>query len=135
MPSIRIASNSRSVPSASAFAVYSAVSNDTRTCDCADLDQVGLLDYADQVRRVGQIAVVQEWARTALMGILVEMVDAAAIARRRAALHAVHDVSLGKQQLGQKRAVLPCDASNESDLVRHGVILANARARRAKKEE
>ena len=34
-PQIRIASSSRSVPSASEFAVYSAVSNDTATWLCA----------------------------------------------------------------------------------------------------
>src|SRR5262249_11638349 len=34
-PRIRIASSKRSVPSPSALAVYSGVSNDTCTCDCA----------------------------------------------------------------------------------------------------
>ena len=60
---MRIASSSRSVPSASAFAVYSGVSNDTADValrrQVVDFVRLHLLDDANQVGGVGQIAVVQ----------------------------------------------------------------------------
>ena len=41
-----------------------------------------------------------------------ELLDPPDVDRARAAIGAVHRISLGKQQLGQVRAVLPGNASN-----------------------
>ena len=65
-----MASNSRSVPIASALAVYSGVSNETWTWDLRGqiVDFVGLrfLDDADQIGRIGDVAVVQMEANACL---------------------------------------------------------------------
>ena len=96
---MRIASSRRSVPSASALAVYSGVSK--LTCDVAlrgevvDLVGLHLLHDADQVGGVGQVAVVQEQLRAGLVRVLVEMVDAVGVERGGAALDAVDLVALG----------------------------------------
>ena len=61
---MRIASSSRSVPSASALAVYSGVSKRHLHMalggEVVDLVGLGLLDDADEVGRVGHVAIVQD---------------------------------------------------------------------------
>ena len=51
-----------------------------------------------------------------LVRILVEVLDAAGVERRRAALDAVDVVALVEQQLGEIGAVLSGDAGDERDL-------------------
>jgi hypothetical protein len=46
------------------------------------------------------------------MGILVNMVDARRIERRRAALDAVYKITFAQQKIGQIGAILPGNASN-----------------------
>ena len=46
---------------------------------------------------VGDVAVVQEDPRARRVGILVQVVDASGVESRRAALHAVHHVTLAEQ--------------------------------------
>ena len=51
--------------------------------EVVDLVGLHLLDDADQVGGVGQVAIVQEEARAALVRVLVEMVDPGGVERRR----------------------------------------------------
>ena len=111
------------MPSASAFAVYSGVSNETCTWrlrgKVVDLGRLHLLHDADKVGRIGQVAVVQEEADVGLVRVVVEVVHAPGVERRGASLDAVHDVALGEQQLGEKRAVLASDAGDERYTIGH----------------
>ncbi len=81
-----------------------------------DLVGLGLLDDADEVGRVGQVAVVHEEAHARLVRVVVEVVDAVGVEQAGAALDAVHDVALVEQELGQVGAVLPGDAGDECRL-------------------
>ena len=65
-----------------------------------------LLQQADQVRRVRQIAVVKEKAAARFVRILIEMIDPACVEGRRTPFHAMHGVTLGEQQFGEISAVL-----------------------------
>jgi hypothetical protein len=56
---------------------------------------LGFLDDADEIGRVGHVAIVQMKGDALLGWIMNEMVDALGIERRRAALHAVDAVALG----------------------------------------
>ena len=115
---MRIASSSRSVPSASALAVYSGSSNET--CDVAlrrevvDLVGLHLLHDVDQAGGIGHVAVVQHEPTLVLVRILVEVIDAVGVEQRGAALDAVHLVSLVEQELGEIGAVLAGDAGDQS---------------------
>ena len=108
------------MPSPSALAVYSGVSNETWTCDLrreiVDLVRLGLLHDADDIGRVGHVAIVQMEAKSLLMRIMDEVVDAGGIEGGRSALDAVDDIALGEQKLGQIGAVLSGHAGDEGDL-------------------
>ena len=112
-----MASSTRSVPSASELAVYSGVSNETADValrgEVVDLVRLDLLDDADQVGGIGQIAVMQVQAHAALVRILVQMIDAVGVERGGAALDAVNLVALVEQQLRQVGAVLAGDAGDQ----------------------
>jgi hypothetical protein len=56
---------------------------------------LGFLDDAEEIGRVGHVAIVQMKGDALLVWIMNEMVDALGIERRRAALHAVDAVALG----------------------------------------
>ena len=81
--------------------------------EVVDLLRARLLDDADQVGRVGHVAVVHEEAHALLVGVDVEVVDALGVEGARAALHAVDDVALLEQQLGEVGAVLAGDAGDQ----------------------
>ncbi len=119
---MRIASSSRSVPSASALAVYSGVSKRhlhvALRREIVDFSRLHLLHDADEVGRVGHVAVVQEEPHIRLVRIVVQMIDAVGVERRRAALDAVDDVALLQQKFGQIGAVLAGHAGNQSQ---HGL--------------
>ena len=87
-----------------------------------DLVGLGLLDQADQVGGVGQVAVVQEEACLVLVRVGVEMVDPAGVERRGAPLDAVHDVALGQQKRREIGAVLAGDAGDQRDLPHHASL-------------
>ena len=59
-----------------------------------------LLHNADQVGRVGQVAIVQDEVAVVVVRILVQVVYALRVERRRSAFDAVHLVSFFQQQLG-----------------------------------
>ena len=74
-----------------------------------------LLHDADQVRRIGQVAVIHEETHIRLMRVLIEMIDAVGIDERGAALDAVNDIALAEQEFGEKRAILTGDTGDERD--------------------
>ena len=127
--SSRIASSRRSVPSASTLAVYSGRLEGNLHMrlrrEIVDLVGLRLLDDADQIGGVGQVAIVQDEARIGIMRILVEMLDPPGVEARRPTLDAVHLVALGEQQFGEIGAVLAGDAGDQSHFVLvHGVLFA-----------
>jgi hypothetical protein len=79
------------------------------------------LNDADQVGRIGEIAVVQEQLDAALVRILVQVIDAIGVERRRAPLDAVNLVALPEQELRKIRTVLAGNSSNQR-LLGHVVI-------------
>jgi len=86
--------------------------------EVVDLIGLHLLDDADQVAAVGEIAVVEDepWGVAsggALVGILVEVIDACGVEAAGAALDAMHHIVLLEQQLGQVGAVLAGDAGDD----------------------
>ena len=94
--------------------------------EIVDLVGLGLLDDADQVGRVGHVAVMQDEARIGLVRVLIEMLDAAGVERRRAALDAVDHVALGQQQFGKIGAVLAGDAGDQGDFMfAHGALFVS----------
>jgi len=72
-----------------------------------------LLENADQVSGVGQVAVVQDEASVGGVRILVEVIDALGVELRGAALDAVDGVALFQQEFGQVGAVLAGGAGDE----------------------
>jgi hypothetical protein len=66
-----------------------------------DLGRLDLVHQGDQASAVGEVAVVQEEAGALLVRILVEVVDAVGVERRRATDQSVHLVALAEQQLSQ----------------------------------
>ena len=120
---MRIASSSRSVPSASALAVYSggleAHLHVALRREIVDLVRLDFLDQANEVGRIGEIAEMEKELDARLMRIRIEMIDAAGIERRRAPLHAVDRVALGEQELGKIRAILTGGAGDQCNLVGH----------------
>src|SRR5262245_23522403 len=114
---MRIASSRRRVPSPSALAVYSGVSNETCTCDwrreIEDLVWLRFLHDTDNIGRVGYITIMQLEGNALLVRVVDEMVDALGVERRRTTLHAVDDISLGEKKFGQIGAILPGCAGDE----------------------
>ena len=80
-----------------------------------DFVGLNLLDDADQIGGVGQVAVVQDEIAVADVRVLVQVVDAIRVERRRAALDAVDDVAFAEQQFGQIGAVLAGDAGDQGN--------------------
>ena len=64
------------------------------------------LNDANQIRRVGHISVMNLKMRVGNVRILVHMIDARRVKRRRSALDAVHNITLTQQEFGQIGAVL-----------------------------
>jgi hypothetical protein len=64
------------------------------------------LNDADQIRGVRHVSVMNLKMRAGNVRVLVHMVDARRIERRRAALDAVHNIALAQQELRQIGAVL-----------------------------
>ena len=80
-----------------------------------------LLDQADQIGCIRQIAVVKEKRRFVLMGILVEGVHPFGVEGRGAALDAMNIIAFSKQQAGEIGSVLTCDAGDEGRFFGHGL--------------
>jgi hypothetical protein len=83
--------------------------------EIVDLVGLGFLHQPDEVGGVGQVAVMQEEVGVALVRVLVEMVNAAGVERRRPALDAMDDIALFEQQFGQIGPVLTGNPGNQRD--------------------
>ena len=57
------------------------------------------------------------------MRVVIEMIDAAGVERRRAALDAVDDIALAEQKLGKIGAVLAGDAGDQCNFVGHWIAI------------
>ncbi len=88
-----------------------------------DLVGTDLAEQADEVGRVGEIAIVQEHVLVRRMRILVYAIDPAGVERRRTPLQTVDFIALVEKQLGKIGAILPRDAGNERFLG-HAIPLA-----------
>ena len=75
--------------------------------------RLNLLDDANEVRRIGEVAIMQEKANAGLMRVMIQMIDTIGVDQRRPPLHAMHDIVFGKEKLGEERAVLPGDAGDQ----------------------
>ena len=84
--------------------------------EIVDFGRLRFLNQADQVGGVGEVAVMQEEVRLSEMRVFIEMIDALGIERRRAALDAVYDVSLGQQEFRKIGPVLTGDADDQCNL-------------------
>ncbi len=62
-------------------------------------------DDADEIGAVGEITVVEEEASAVRVQILVQVIDATGVERRRAADDAVHVIALAQQKLSKVRTI------------------------------
>ena len=88
-----------------------------------DLGRLRFLHDADEIGRIGHIAVMQEEVRALDMRVGINVIDARRVERRGPPLHAVNDIAFRQQQLRQISAVLAGDAGNEGDFVTHSFTL------------
>ena len=72
-----------------------------------------------RVDKADPFAVMQEKLHALFMAVDIEVVDAARVEGGGPALDAMDDIAFGNQQGGQIGAVLPGDAGDECDFVRH----------------
>ena len=86
--------------------------------EIVDLIRLRFLHNADDIGRVGHIAVMQMEGNALLVRIMNQVVDALGIEGRRTALHAMDEVSLGQQKFREVSAVLPGRAGDEGHFTR-----------------
>ena len=82
-----------------------------------DFVGLNLLNDANQIGAVRQIAIVKREARMTDVRVLVQMIDPVRVEERRAPLDAVNPISLRKQQFGKIGAILSRNAGNERNFV------------------
>src|SRR5262245_35703798 len=82
-----------------------------------------LLQEADQIGGVCQIAVMEKEVCLLLMRIEINVVDAGGIKGRRSTLDAMHHIALLQEKSSQKGAILPRDPRDQRNLVRHHCAL------------
>ena len=88
-----------------------------------DLVGLHLLDQADEIGRIRDVAIMQKEAQVRHMRIAVEMIDAIRIDERRPPLHAMDDIAFLDEQFGQIGAILAGDAGNQCDFrIAHSVL-------------
>ena len=85
--------------------------------EVVNLIRLHLLDDADQVGAVGEVAVMEHQARITFMRILVEVIDPTGVEAACPPLDSMHLISLFQQQLRQVAAVLPRDAGDQGGFV------------------
>ena len=84
--------------------------------EIVDLVRLRFLHDADDIGRVGHIAVMQLEGNALLVRIMHEMVDALGVERRRTALYAVDRISLRQEKFGEIGAILSGRAGDEGHL-------------------
>ena len=85
---------------------------------------------ADQIGRIGHVALMQEESDALAVGVLVEMIDARGVERLGAPLDAVNDIALAEQQFGEISAVLAGGSGNQCNTIRHPRCPSGFRSRR-----
>lgn len=83
------------------------------SAEVVDLVRRHLAQDASQVRRVGQVTIMQEQARVWFVRILADAVNAARVEKQGAPLDAVHLIALLEQELSHITSVLAGDAADE----------------------
>src|SRR5690606_18772812 len=91
----------------------------------------GLLDDADEVRRIGHVPVMEDEVRVVDMGILIQVVYAVRVDQRAAPLDAVDNVILLQEKFGEVSAVLAGDACDQGCF--HGSFLGRKPCKSRKK--
>jgi hypothetical protein len=90
-----------------------------------DFGRLHFLNDANEVRGIGHVAVVQKELYARAVRILIKMINACAVERRRSPFDAVHDIAFAQQQLGEVSAVLAGRAGDQCDTVWHERIRAD----------
>jgi hypothetical protein len=90
---------------------------------CKIVNLIGLvfLHKADEIGRVGEIAVVHEKARLVLMRVKIETVDARRVERGRPSLNAVDDIAPFEKETREIGSILSGNSRNESDASCHSL--------------
>ena len=83
--------------------------------EIVDFVRLGLLDDADQIGRIGHVAVVEEERHAGFMRIMEQMIDPFRVERGGAPFGAVDRIAFGEEKFGKIGAVLPGDSCDESD--------------------
>ena len=98
--------------------------------EIVDFGRLHLLDDADQVGAVGEVAIMELEADVGLVQVAVEVIDPSGVEGRGAPLDAVDLVALAQQQFGEIGAVLSGHAGDQCDLVGHGLFATGTDAAR-----
>src|SRR6266702_5928525 len=91
--------------------------------EIVDLGRPDLLYQPDQVGRVGHVAVMHQERHVTCVGILIKMIDAGGIERRRPPLDTMHGIAEAEKVFGEVGAVLTGDAGNQ----RHAPLVVLSR--------
>ena len=97
------------------FGAFEADGDVALGAEVVDFVGLDLLNDADEVAGVGEIAVVQLEPSLGDMGILINVVDALGVERGGAPLDAVDNVAFFEQEFGEVGAILTGDAGDEGD--------------------
>ena len=97
------------------FGAFEADGDVALGAEVVDFVGLDLLDDADEVAGVGEIAVVQLEPSLGDVGVLVDVIDALGVEQRGAALDAVDNVAFFEEEFGEVGAILAGDASDEGD--------------------
>src|SRR5437588_2658648 len=84
--------------------------------EIVNLVRLNLLHDPHEVRRIGQVAVVQRHMHIGFVRVAVEMIDALSIEQRGPALDTVHLVAFRQQQLREIRTILSRDPGDQCRL-------------------
>jgi hypothetical protein len=87
-----------------------------------DLVRLNAIKKLDKVRRIGDVAVVEEQSHAVDVRVVVEVIDPFGIERRGAPDYAVDLVSFAQQKLGKVRTILPGDPGNKR--LFHGLLVS-----------
>jgi hypothetical protein len=87
--------------------------------EIVDLGRLGFLDDADQIGAVRHVSIMQMETGALDMRILVDVLDARGVERRRASLDAMDDIALLEQQLGKVGAILPGNTGDQRNFIGH----------------
>ena len=84
--------------------------------EVVDLSGLNLADDVDEAGRVSEISIVEGHFGTALVLVVVEMLNPSSVEGAGATDDSVHIVALGKEKLSQVRTILTSDSSNQGHL-------------------